>query len=98
MVRVEIKPGSTMVSPVNRRRYSPGRTFRGQGTKAVGERRRGERFNEGHHVLPSNYSSGATFSTASLDVTTGYTSKSMRSLQFFIHSSSRARSCVSINW
>ena len=30
---------------------------------------------------------GATFSTASLDVTTGYTSKSMRSLQFFNHSS-----------
>ena len=47
--------------------------------------------------VPMNYSRGAIFSAASFDVITGCTSKSTRSLQFAIHSSSIARSWVSIS-
>ena len=42
------------------------------------------------------YSRGEILSAASFEVMTGYTSKSVRSLQFAIHSSSRRRSGVSI--
>src|SRR5947209_2612437 len=46
----------------------------------------------------SDYSRGPIFSAASLEVMTGYTSKSVRSLQFAIHRSSRLRSSVSMSW
>jgi len=62
-----------------------------QGTIAGCGNRRGR-------YLLSNYSRGAICSTASFDVITGYTSKSIRSRHVAIHSSSKRRSWVSISW